>query len=159
SVEPGGDRLLIYAHDEKDTGGGERGGWNLTLHLDGVRFPAVQVMEYRVDNEHGARSALAALPDRGNTGLYRPAEVAALEAAALLVPLGPPVTRDVTGGHLDLTTRVLGQGITFLEIMRPDMDGDWVYESDNCPTVWNPTQANADGDAAGDACDCAPGDA
>jgi hypothetical protein len=29
---------------------------------------------------------------------------------------------------------------------------------DNCPTTSNPGQQNADGDAAGDVCDCAPSD-
>lgn len=39
----------------------------------------------------------------------------------------------------------------------PDQDGDGVLDSvDNCPTVANPTQANADGDARGDACDLFP---
>lgn len=159
SVEPAGDRILVYAHDEKDTGGGERGGWDVALHLDNLRFPVVEVTEYRVDNEHGARDALAAVPDRGSTGLYRPVEVAGVEASAQLVPLGPPVRREITGGHLDLTSRVLGQGITFVELMRPDPDGDGVYEpDDNCPATVNPSQANSDSDAAGDACDCAPAD-
>jgi len=39
----------------------------------------------------------------------------------------------------------------------PDADG-LVSVVDNCPTAANPGQANADGDAAGDVCDCAPND-
>src|SRR5262249_35211288 len=40
-----------------------------------------------------------------------------------------------------------------------DTDGDGIHDcADNCPTVPNPTQANADGDAFGDACDPCPND-
>jgi hypothetical protein len=36
----------------------------------------------------------------------------------------------------------------------PDQDGDGVPDtSDNCPAAYNPTQADTDGDGAGDACD------
>jgi hypothetical protein len=39
----------------------------------------------------------------------------------------------------------------------PDADGDEVIDSaDNCPQVYNPSQADADGDRAGDACDDTP---
>jgi hypothetical protein len=42
----------------------------------------------------------------------------------------------------------------------PDPDGDGkVGGLDNCLATANPDQANGDGDVAGDACDCAPGDA
>lgn len=41
----------------------------------------------------------------------------------------------------------------------PDPDGDGIVGGlDNCPNAPNSNQANADGDAAGDACDCAPAD-
>jgi hypothetical protein len=40
-----------------------------------------------------------------------------------------------------------------------DADGDGVLnEKDNCPKVFNPNQADADSDAVGDVCDCAPTD-
>src|SRR5207249_2645164 len=53
---------------------------------------------------------------------------------------------------------------------RNDQDGDGVCagagfsapktgDRDNCPAVTNANQANADGDALGDACDSCPGDA
>ena len=42
----------------------------------------------------------------------------------------------------------------FAECVTGDADGDgFVDASDNCPSTFNPTQANADGDAFGDACD------
>jgi hypothetical protein len=41
----------------------------------------------------------------------------------------------------------------------PDTDFDGYADAcDNCPLAVNPLQENADGDALGDACDCAPGD-
>jgi len=40
-----------------------------------------------------------------------------------------------------------------------DSDSDGVSDcTDNCPDAFNPGQENADGDARGSACDCAPGD-
>jgi hypothetical protein len=52
------------------------------------------------------------------------------------------------------------------DLGRPDIDlakdgdGDGVLnEKDNCPTVFNPNQSDADLDGAGDVCDCAPTDA
>jgi predicted lipoprotein with Yx(FWY)xxD motif len=41
-----------------------------------------------------------------------------------------------------------------------DVDHDGVSDCiDNCTDAWNPTQANQDADAYGDACDCAPSNA
>ncbi|MCU0254841.1 MAG: hypothetical protein MUE47_09930, partial [Acidobacteria bacterium] len=160
SVGPADDRILLYAHDKFDTGSNERGGWDVQLELSGLRFPLVEVREYRIDPAHPARAALAALPRRTSTQLYRPFEVEAFEALADLRLEGAPVTHAVTGGRLTLATRLLSQGVVYLELRRPDGDGDAVFDpDDNCAAVANPGQEDADADGRGDACDCAAGDA
>lgn len=160
SVGPADDRILLYAHDKFDTGSNERGGWDVQLELSGLRFPLVEVREYRIDPAHPARAALAALPPRTSTQLYRPFEVEAFEALADLRLEGAPATHAVTGGRLTLTTRLLSQGVVYLELRRPDGDGDAVFDpDDNCAAVANPGQEDADADGRGDACDCAAGDA
>jgi hypothetical protein len=132
SVEPAGDKLLLYAHDPYDTPTDETGGWDVTLRLRNLRFPVVEVLEYRLDTEHPARAALAALPDRGTSGLYAPEEVAPLADAARLRTIGTPVRYAVDGGALDLTTRLLAGSVVLLDVRRPDPDGDGVYDPDDC---------------------------
>jgi plastocyanin len=47
------------------------------------------------------------------------------------------------------------QDIFFSGLKRADTDADGIPDDvDNCPTVFNPSQANGDGDPAGTACDC-----
>jgi hypothetical protein len=54
-------------------------------------------------------------------------------------------------GNVDPTPAVLHYSV---EVPPPDTDGDMIPDSlDNCPTVANATQADADGDGTGDACD------
>ena len=131
----------------------------MTLALTNLRFPLVEVTEYRIDREHAARAALEALPVRGDNGVYRPEEVLALETAAQLAPYRAPQRYAISDGRLELATRLIAQGVVFLEIRRPDPDRDGVYDpEDNCPDVVNSDQVDADGDLHGDACDCAPGD-
>lgn len=159
SVGPAGDQILLYAHDKFDTGTNERGGWDVSLELTNSRFPLVEVREYRIDREHPARAALAALPARSSTELYRPFEVAEFEAAADLQLFAPPATLPVTGGRLTIPTRLLSQGVVLLDLRRPDPDGDGVFDpEDNCSGAPNPGQENSDADLRGDACDCAPAD-
>lgn len=160
SVEPAADRFLLYAHDPKDTGCAETGGWDATLRLRNLRFPVVEVVEYRIDRNHPARLALDALPPKDpSTGLYSPAELAPLLSAHAIAPTFAPARFTVTNGALDLVTRLIPQSAVYLDVRRPDPDGDGVYDpDDNCGAIANATQANADGDPAGDACDCAPSD-
>lgn len=159
SVGPADDKILLYAHDKLDTGTNERSGWNVQLELTNLRFPQVEIREYRIDSTHPARAALGSLPPRPSTGLYRPSEVAVLEAAADLKMETPPTTYAVTGGKLTLKTSLLSQGIVFFDLRAPDRDGDGVFDpSDNCPATANPDQGDLDGDSRGDACDCAPAD-
>jgi Tol biopolymer transport system component len=51
-------------------------------------------------------------------------------------------------------TGVLENAYTYEGSAPVDTDGDGVFDAtDNCPLIPNPSQANADGDAQGDACD------
>ncbi len=160
SVEAHGDRILLYSHDRLDPDHREDGGHQVVLNLSNLRFPEVDVTEYRLDRDHGTRAAYDALPKRGAQGVYTPAELAALLEADRLVPLGPPVRHVLTAGALTLETFVQGQGITWLAIDEVDPDGDGVYPADdNCPAIGNPGQDDGDADGAGDVCDCAPADA
>lgn len=159
SVEAHGDSILLFAHDRLDPDDREALGWNVTLNLSGVRYPRVDVTEYRIDRDHGPRAAYDALPKRGQDGVYTPAELADLAAADAITPLGPATRHAAPGGELTYATFVQSQGITFVEIRETDVDGDGLFDGeDNCPQAANPGQDDDDMDGAGNVCDCAPQD-
>jgi hypothetical protein len=63
------------------------------------------------------------------------------------------ITKNDTGGSFNNNVQIPVH-ITTPVVVEPDGDGDGVPDaSDNCPAVANGGQANADGDALGDACD------
>lgn len=67
----------------------------------------------------------------------------------------------LTGSCVEELGSVITNGGMFNVVeVDPDCDGDGVLNvDDNCPTIPNVSQANMDGDAAGDACDAFPADA
>lgn len=84
-----------------------------------------------------------------------------IPAIPLVVSLrlaGTPVPVAATGSIRTVSISLAPWASEVLDVL-PDVDGDGVPDSlDNCPTVYNPTQADTDGDHVGDACDCAPSD-
>lgn len=158
SPAPDADLLMLYSHDPQDTESSEATTFDVALSLTGVRWPNATVTRYRVDRDHSSPyRAFLALPKKP---LYAPAELSGLEASDDLETDGPPVDYASAGGALSLSAPLAVNGVTFLEIRERDLDADGVGDTaDNCPLVTNPGQADADLDAHGDACDCAPADA
>ena len=153
SVEPGADRFLMYAHDPLDIEARETGGWNVTLQLSHGRFPSVAVTEYRIDRDHGARTALAALPDRGSNGLYTSSELSTLISSSTLVPIAPAACRTVAGGALSLSTRVLSQGISYLDVVKalvPSEVAGLAFAADKTTLSWTSAASDAGPDTAHD---------
>ena len=61
-----------------------------------------------------------------------------------------PLASSPEGGLITLST---ANNYDVLNYFMPDNDGDNVGTGDNCPDIYNPTQADYDGDFDGDACD------
>jgi hypothetical protein len=136
---PEAERFLLYAHDPLDVEARETDGWDVTLELSNVRFPSVAVTEYRIDQHHGARDALDALPDRGQDGVYGPDELVGLVAASELTPVGPEVCAAATAGALDLVRHVASQGVTYLELTKalaPAEVEHLAFEADGETLTW-----------------------
>ncbi len=149
--------LLVYSHDPQDTESRETVELAASLSLAGVPWSAVTVRRWRVDRDHSSPyRAYRALPEKD---LYAPEELRDLLAADDLVEDGPAQDFDTPAGTLELSAPVAVNGVTFLEIRERDLDRDGLPDSsDNCPSVANSSQLDADADGAGDACDCAPDD-
>ena len=66
-----------------------------------------------------------------------------------------PPARAISLSGVDTTAAAIATSVTATTPCDdPDADGDSLADSeDNCPLVWNPTQADADADGVGDACD------
>jgi hypothetical protein len=109
-------------------------------------------------------------PSSVNVSLYSPRGALALDRAvqtpslpgqlrAILPAVDQPVRVGVTAGKLAAATTVVARAGSEVEAplrlssLTPDGDGDGVPDSiDDCPTVPNPDQSDADGDGVGDAC-------
>jgi hypothetical protein len=155
SPSPISDLVLLYSHDAQDTESREETAFTAQLTLSGVRWPNVTVRRWRVDRDHSSpyREYLAL----AKKSLYRPHEIAALEASDDLVEDGPAADFATPSGTLALSAPLAVNGVTFLEIRERDLDADGVGDTaDNCPVVSNAGQQDEDGDLRGDACDCAP---
>jgi len=151
------DLLLLYSHDPQDTEAREQTTFTVNLALSGIRWPDTTIRRYRVDRDHSSPyRAYLALPKKS---LYAPGELVDLEASNDLVLDGSPTDHATPTGTLALAVPLAVNGVTFLEIVERDLDADGVGDTaDNCVLVANPGQADSDGDAWGDACDCAPAD-
>lgn len=151
------ERVLLYAHDSSDTASEEPAPLTARVTLTGLPWTRVTVNRWRFDRGTGLYAAWRALPRKSS---YRPAELAALEAADDVVPDGAPVDADAPGGVLVIDAPLAVNGVTFLEVTALDADRDLVGDDvDNCPGLANPDQLDADHDGHGAACDCADGDA
>lgn len=101
-------------------------------------------LDLEVTDPSGAK----AVSDDGNT-----TSAAAVERVNYDPAVGGTYTARVYG-WLSAATRFRGRAVGTIPSAVVDGDHDGVGDpGDNCPSVYNPSQANADGDTAGDACD------
>jgi hypothetical protein len=151
------DHILVYSHDKDDTQSRDDTVFSAELVLDGIRWPHATVRRWRIDKDHSSPyRAILSLPDKD---LFSPGELTDLEATDDLVLDGPPIDHDTSSGTLTLTAPLAVNGVTLLEIIERDLDGDGVGDTaDNCTSEPNPAQEDADGDSRGAACDCDDGD-
>jgi outer membrane protein assembly factor BamB len=140
------------------------GGWH---HVVAARDTEAGTLSVYVDGSLDARMVLSA--DANGSLADDEGDSDPLTLGADIVD-GAAGTRLPFAGQLDEVT-YYGRALSSCEVAtlfrtggavkcKGDGDGDGVADYlDNCPTDPNPGQANADGDAKGDACDCAPNDA
>jgi hypothetical protein len=77
----------------------------------------------------------------------------------------PPLTQNLGVYNVEVSagastfgsSDIIGNGTYFTTDACPDTDGDgWADDADNCPTVYNPSQADSNQDGVGDACEPQP---
>jgi len=133
-----------------DAAAGDYFGCSVTLAADAA------IVGSRLDDDHGTNSGSAYLFVREGADWIEQAKLLASDGAAVDV-FGCAVSASgdlgVIGayGH---DGNAVNAGAAYVFWLRADVDGDGVPNlQDNCPTVANPEQEDADGDGAGDACD------
>jgi hypothetical protein len=108
-------RVLLYAHDARDTQSRSGATFEVALELAGFTGPdPIPVEEYRFDREHNSPFRLSrTLRDRP---AYSRAEVAEIRRLCECRPTGTSTPRREPDGRLRLTIELAGNGCTFLVI-------------------------------------------
>ncbi len=106
-------RVLVYAHDDRDTQSRSEATFTLSIDLQGRPGPAI-VEEYRFDRRHNSPFRLAGrLRDRS---VLRPADAQEFARLAELHPTAISTPTRQADGSLQISTELAGNGCSFLVI-------------------------------------------
>jgi hypothetical protein len=131
---------------------GDSGGPLFALHGDGSR-DAVGVISQGGHSEYGAETKMADLTN---------AKASAWVKSKVVDPPSAHTQTWLCKHHAEgcsgktYPSRWLGE-VDYVGPCQPSMDADcdhWFDANDNCPSVFNPSQADSDDDGFGDACPC-----